>query len=154
MKDQIKISEDITSARQPSEEEIKNLAQQGFKSVINLRTSGEEDQPLSPQEEGELVKRLGMQYLNIPVSSKEVPKPEQIDKFRNAVECMPKPIYAHCHRGKRSGAFSMIDLALKQGMTGEEALQKATSMGFECDIPQLKDFFINYINQHTTAAKT
>ena len=26
-------------------------------------------------------------------------------------------------------------------MTGEEAIQKAMSMGFACDVPQLKDFF-------------
>ncbi len=150
MKDQIKISKDITSARQPSEEEMKKLPQQGFKSVINLRTAGEEDQPISPEAEKDIIQRLGMEYLHIPISNKETPKPEHIDIFRKALECMPKPIYVHCHRGKRSGALIMIDLALKEGMTGEEALQKAMSMGFECDVPQLKDFFVNYINQHTT----
>lgn len=153
MKNEIKIDEDITSARQPTEEEIKKLLQRGFKSVINLRTRGEEDQPLSPEIEGELVRKLGMQYLNIPVSNKELPKEEQIGQFRKALEGMPKPIYAHCHRGKRSGAFIMIDQAIKQGITGDEALQKAMSLGFECDAPQLKDFFVNYINQHKTAAK-
>ncbi len=153
MKNEIKIDENITSARQPTEDEIKKLPQRGFKSVINVRTSGEEDQPLTPEAEGELVRKLGMQYLNIPVSNKDLPKKEQIEQFRKALEGMPKPIYAHCHRGKRSGAFIMIDQALKQGMTGDEALQKAMSMGFECGVPQLKDFFVSYINQHKTAAK-
>ncbi|WP_211435933.1 hypothetical protein [Candidatus Kuenenia stuttgartiensis] len=57
MKDRIKINDSVTSASQPSEEEIKKLPQQGFKSVVNLRASGEEDQPLSPKEEGDLVKK-------------------------------------------------------------------------------------------------
>ncbi len=35
---------------------------------------------------------------------------------------------------------------LSQLSTSE--LQKAMSIGFACDMPQLKDFFINYINQH------
>jgi uncharacterized protein (TIGR01244 family) len=151
MKEEITINEDITSARQPAEEEIRKLPQRGFKSVINLRPAGEEDQPLTPETEEELVQRLDMEYLNIPVSNKEIPGEEQINQFRKALERMPKPIYVHCHRGKRSGAFAMIDQALKQGISGEEALQKAMSMGFECDVPQLKDFFVNYINQHTTA---
>ncbi|MCF6159191.1 MAG: phosphatase [wastewater metagenome] len=153
MKDEIKINDNITSARQPTEEEIRKLPQKGFKSVINLRTAGEEDQPLSPKAEEELVRKAGMEYTNIPISTKEVPKPEQIELVRKALDCMAKPIYVHCHRGKRSGALTMIDQALKRGMTGEEALQKAQSMGFECDVPHLKDFFVNYINQHTTAGK-
>ena len=73
MKNEIKIDENITSARQPTEDEIKKLPQRGFKSVINVRTSGEEDQPLTPEAEGELVRKLGMQYLNIPVSNKDLP---------------------------------------------------------------------------------
>lgn len=153
MKDQIKITEDITSSSQPSKEEIKELPQQGFKSVINLRTSEEEDMPFSPHEEGELVRELGMEFLNIPISSKEGPKPEQVDQFRSEIEHLPKPVFIHCHRGKRSGALTMIYLALKEGMTGEKALQKAQSMGFECDVPRLKEFFVSYINQNTMAGK-
>ncbi|TLD43206.1 MAG: Zn-dependent hydrolase [Candidatus Jettenia ecosi] len=153
MKDQMKISEDITSSRQPSQEEIKKLPQQGFKSVVNLRASEEEDMPFSPQEEGEFVRESGMEYLNIPISPKEGPKSEQVDQFRSETEHLPKPIFIHCHTGKRSGALAMIYLALKEGLTGEEALQKAESMGFECNVPGLKEFFINYINQNTMAGK-
>ncbi|MDN3511866.1 MAG: protein tyrosine phosphatase family protein [Candidatus Jettenia sp.] len=152
MKDQMKISEEITSSRQPSKEEIKKLPQQGFKSVVNLRTS-EEDMSFSLQEEGELVRESGMEYLNIPISTKEGPKSEQVDQFRTEIEHMPKPIFIHCHTGKRSRALAMIYLALKEGLTGEEALQKAQSMGFECNVPGLKEFFINYINQNTMAGK-
>ncbi|WKZ18964.1 MAG: protein tyrosine phosphatase family protein [Candidatus Jettenia sp. CY-1] len=152
MKDQMKISEEITSSRQPSKEEIKKLPQQGFKSVVNLRTS-EEDMSFSLQEERELVRESGMEYLNIPISTKEGPKSEQVDQFRTEIEHMPKPIFIHCHTGKRSGALAMIYLALKEGLTGEEALQKAQSMGFECNVPGLKEFFINYINQNTMAGK-
>ncbi|WP_347273938.1 protein tyrosine phosphatase family protein [Candidatus Kuenenia sp.] len=151
MKDQVKINDSITSAGQPSEEEIKKLPQEGFKSVVNLRASGEEDQPLSPKEEGELVKKSGMKYLNIPVSVKEGIKPEQVDQFCKEIERLPAPVFVHCSKGKRAGAFAMMYLALKEGITGEQALQKAMSMGFECDAPQLKAFFIDYINQHGKA---
>ncbi|MFO0794164.1 MAG: hypothetical protein U0586_08860 [Candidatus Brocadiaceae bacterium] len=49
MKDRIKISDKVISSSQPSEEEIKKLPQQGFKSVVNLRAAGEDEQPLSPK---------------------------------------------------------------------------------------------------------
>lgn len=151
MEDRIKINDRVTSASQPSEEEIKKLPQQGFKSVVNLRASGEEDQPLSPKEEGDLVHKLGMKYLHIPVSTKEGIKPELVDRFRKEIELLPAPVFVHCSKGKRSGAFTMMYSALKEGITGEQALQKAMSMGFACDVPQLKAFFINYINQHGKA---
>lgn len=148
MKDRIKISDRVTSAIQPSEEEIKKLPQQGFKSVINLRCAGEEEQPLSPKEEGDMVQKLGMKYLHISVSTKEGIKPELVDRFRKEIELLPAPVFVHCHTGKRAGAFTMMYLAVKEGLTGEEALQKAMSIGFACDVPQLKAFFINYIDQH------
>ncbi len=103
MKDRIKINDSVTSASQPSEEEIKKLPQQGFKSVVNLRASGEEDQPLSPKEEGDLVKKTGMKYLHIPVSTKEEIKPELVDRFRKEIELLPAPVFVHCHTGKRAG---------------------------------------------------
>ncbi len=148
MQDRIKISDKITSASQPSEADIKKLPQQGFKSVVNLRSSGEEEQPISPKEEGDLIQKLGMKYLNIPVSMKEGIKPELVDRFRKEIDLLPAPVFVHCHTGKRAGAFTMMYSALKEGLAGEEAFQKAMSIGFACDVPQLKTFFINYIDQH------
>lgn len=43
MENRIKVSDEITTAGQPSQEEIKRLPQEGFKSVVNLCSSGEED---------------------------------------------------------------------------------------------------------------
>lgn len=153
MKSRIKINEKITSGRQPTEEELRNLPQEGYKAVINLRAAGEEDQPLSPQEEAELVKSLGLKYLNIPVSTQEGLKTEQVDQFLQEVDRLPGPVFVHCRRGKRSGAFSMIFEALQQGLAGQEALEQAESMGFECDVPRIKEFFINYIDEHRASCQ-
>lgn len=148
MENRIKVSDKITTAGQPSEEEIKKLSQEGFKSVVNLRTSREGDQPLSTEKEGNLVRELGMKYLNIPISLQEGIKPEQVDQFRKEMELLPSPVFVHCSKGKRAGAFTLMYMAIKEGMTGEEAIQKAMSLGFACDEPQLKDFFKKYIDQH------
>lgn len=152
MRARVGINDRITSGRQPTEEEIKKLPQEGFRTIINLRTTGEEDQAFTPQQEGNLVKDLGMTYVNIPVSSQEGPKPGQVDQFRKEVERLPGPVFVHCRRGKRSGAFALMHEAVKEGLSGEEAFQKAESLGYECDVPKLKEFFKNYINEHQKAA--
>jgi uncharacterized protein (TIGR01244 family) len=151
MEKQIEINDKITSAGQPTRDELKKLPHQGFKSIINLRANGEDDQPLSPEEEGQMANEFGMRYVNIPVSVQEGPKSEQVDRFRKEVEHLPGPVLVHCNKGKRSGAFSLMHIAVKEGMTAESAYKKAESMGYECDSPQLKLFFMDYIEKHSVS---
>jgi uncharacterized protein (TIGR01244 family) len=84
MQDRMEINEQLTTGRQPAAEELSGLAREGFKSVVNLRTRHEEDQPLSPEAEGAKVREQGMQYLHIPVSTKDL-RAEQVDQFRREV---------------------------------------------------------------------
>jgi uncharacterized protein (TIGR01244 family) len=143
----MKINEQVSVGPQPSTEEIQKLGQQGFKSVVNFRTQGEEEQPLSPEAEGEQVKSAGMEYLHVPVSMKAM-GPELVDQFREKFPDLPKPVFAHCKSGKRAGAMVMMNMAVEQGMTGEQTLKKAEEMGFECDQPELKQFVRQYVDSH------
>jgi uncharacterized protein (TIGR01244 family) len=146
----MKINNDVSVGPQPSEDELRTLSQQHFKSVVNFRTAGEEDQPLSPRTEGEKVEAAGMKYLHIPVSM-EAMGPELVDQFREKFADLPKPVFAHCKSGKRAGAMVMMNVAVEQGMTGDQTLQKAKEMGFECDVPQLEQFVRQYVDSHTAS---
>lgn len=148
MQNTMKINDHVTVGPQPSEPELEQLKQQGFMTVVNFRTEGEEDQPLSPNAEGEKVKANGMEYLNIPVSMKSM-GPELVDQFRDQYPDLPKPVFAHCKSGKRAGAMVMMHMAVEQGMTGEQTLKKAEEMGFECDQPELEEFVKNYVDNHS-----
>lgn len=147
MSGRIKINDQVTVGPQPTEEEISTLPKEGFKSVVNFRTGGEEEQPLSPEEEGERVKQHGINYLHIPVSMKSMGR-EVVDEFRAKFDKLPKPVFAHCRSGKRAGAMVMMDMAVEQNMTGEQTLEKAQDMGFECDQPELKEFLKQYVDSH------
>ena len=147
----MKINDQVSVGPQPSQEELQKLAKQGFKSVVNFRTEGEDEQPLSPQAEGEKVKSAGMEYLHIPVSMKAMGL-ELVDQFREQFPDLPKPVFAHCKSGKRAGAMVMMHMAVEQGLTGEQTLQHAEKMGFECDQPQLKEFVKSYVDSHTKKA--
>lgn len=144
----MKINDQVTVGSQPSEDELQKLGQQGFRSVVNFRTQAEEEQPLTPQAEGKKVKSAGMEYLHIPVSMKAM-GPELVDQFREKFADLPKPVFAHCKSGKRAGAMVMMHMAVEQGMTGEQTLQRAKEMGFECDQPELEQFVRQYVDSHT-----
>lgn len=148
MQNAMKINDQVTVAPQPSEDDLQRLSQQGFKTVVNFRTEGEDEQPLSPAAEGDKVKANGMEYLNIPVSMKSM-GPELVDQFREKYPDLPKPVFAHCKSGKRAGAMVMTHMAVEQGMTGEQTLQIAKEMGFECDQPELEQFVKDYVDNHS-----
>lgn len=146
----IRINDQVTVGPQPSPAELEQLARHGYKSVINLRTSGEtDDDELGTDEEGGQVKALGMQYVNIPVSMDDADE-TTVDHFRQNLHRMPKPVYVHCARGKRAGAMTMMDVGVKKDMDGQEVLEKAEDMGFECDQEQLEQFVRKYVNEHTS----
>lgn len=148
MQNTMQISEQVTVGPQPTEEEIQQLEKDGFKTVVNFRAEDEQDQPLSPQDEGDKVEAAGMSYFHLPVSMKSM-SPDLVDRFREKFSELPKPIFAHCQKGKRAGAMVMMHVACEAGMTGEQAIEKAKEMGFECDKPELVEFVQGYVDQHT-----
>ncbi|WP_339749813.1 protein tyrosine phosphatase family protein [uncultured Rubinisphaera sp.] len=148
MANNMKINDKVTVGPQPSEKEIQQLSQQGYKTVVNFRTEGEDEQPLSPDAEGEKVKAAGLKYLHIPVSMKSM-GPKLVDQFREKYSELPKPVFAHCKSGKRAGAMVMMHMAIEKGMSGEETLQKAEEMGFECEQDELRQFVKSYVDNHS-----
>jgi len=145
MPDRMKINEAITIGAQPSEAELKAMAEDGVKAVINLRADGEDMQPMPPEAEGKKVQAFGMKYITLPVAIKEA-GPDLVDRFRQALAETPKPVFVHCRLGKRAGAFVMMDQAVQQGWSGQQTLDMAEDMGFECDNEDMEQFVKDYID--------
>lgn len=150
MPERMKFNDQLTVGPQPSENELESFPSEGFRSVVNFRTAGEDDQPLSPEAEGEKVRSAGMSYLHVPVSIDGM-EMSQVDEFRKHYASLPQPVFAHCKSGKRAGAMMMMHTAVENGMSGEQALEQAKNMGFECDKPELEQFVKEYVNQRTKA---
>jgi len=147
MKDLKKINDQITVSGQPTADDIAQLKSDGFRTIVNLRTEGEEDQPMRPEEERQAVEKAGMKYVHLPVSSAGM-GPELVDKFRAQLAELPGPVLVHCAAGMRAGAFTMMATATKEGWSGDETLEKAKAMGFACEAPQLKQFVRSYVDTH------
>ena len=88
---------------QPKEDDYKDLAALGIKTVIDLREDPEDY-------EKPTVESLGMRYVNIPMVGKKYPKQEHVEQFLKLVD-NPETgkFYVHCAGGRhRTGAMGAV----------------------------------------------
>ncbi|MCX7593835.1 MAG: protein tyrosine phosphatase family protein [Fischerella sp.] len=145
-----RINDELTVSGQVTPEQLQQAANEGFKAVMNLR---------SPDEKGFLAdeeqqaKALGLHYVNIPVKVDTLTA-EQTTEILKEIDKLPKPALIHCGTAMRAGAMALMNVATRQGMTPEQAFQKAGEIGFDCSAnPKMKEFFAQYVSQHSSAKK-
>lgn len=102
----------ITTAGQPNEEGLMQLADDGYAAVIDLRAPGE-DRGL---DERGIVERLGMDYVSLPIVDGEDVNFENAAKLDNILGRFSRPVLIHCGSGNRVGAL----LALREKINGAE----------------------------------
>lgn len=147
MENTIRMGDDYVIAKfEPTLETFDRMATEGFRSVVSVQTM-DEDQKLPIEDERRAAEEAGLAFHHEPVSGESLDD-ATVDRFREALERLPRPILLHCATGKRSGAMTMMHLASEQGMTGDEAIAKAESMGFECDTPAVESFVKDYVDRH------
>ena len=145
------LSYDFLVGGQPSRGTLARLREKiGMQSVVNLRTSQEIEDALSPVQEGEACSELGLDYFHLPVSMDEMSH-ELVHTFREKVKNLHKPIYVHCASGMRAGAFVMMHLAVENDWSARECFTKAEEQGFECDKPEMKAFLKAFIEENQRA---
>lgn len=149
MQDTVQVNDRITIAKfAPEADQIRQAAQEGFQSLINMQTADEDDKlKMKPEEERQEAEKAWLTFLHHPVDGEKL-SDDLVDEFRQKATSLAAPVLVHCASGKRSGAFVMMHIGCEQGMTGEEVIQKAEEMGFECDTLQLEDFVKSYVDNH------
>ncbi|MDZ7964683.1 MAG: sulfur transferase domain-containing protein [Nostoc sp. DedSLP03] len=133
-----KVSEDLSAAPQLTSEELKQAAQEGFKSVLNLRSPDEAGFLSDEQQQAEAA---GLQYANVPLKPSEANQ-EQTELAIQEIENLAKPILIHCAAGARAGGIALIANAISEGLTYEEISQKAQELGLNLEQPHLKQFLL------------
>jgi len=114
----------ITAAGQPNQAGLKELADDGYVAVIDLRTAGE-DRGL---DEHNVVEELGMDYVSLPIDGRAGINFENAKKLDQILSNYNEPVLVHCGTSNRVGAL----LALREklnGATDEEALAFGRSAG-------------------------
>jgi uncharacterized protein (TIGR01244 family) len=128
MKEPTKINAKISAGGQPSEEDIAALKASGVRKIINLRRAGEQNQPLDPAAEDEVVKRAGLEYVHIPVDPKNL-DPSSAAAVATAIDASDGPVYVHCAAGGRAVTHALLAEAKAQGGSADDVMKKAESIG-------------------------
>lgn len=109
---------------QPTEQDLDDAKRQGIRTVIDLCIPSETVVPNS-----ELVKRSGLDYVNIPVD-KAALSAQQIDRLDAALKQHQGPYLLHCATGARVAMLLALSRAKQHGWTAERTFQEAEAMGY------------------------
>lgn len=129
--------EKLSSSGMPTPEQMKSVAEAGVQLIINLAPH---DVPNAIPKEGELVKELGMEYLNFPVTWR-APEREALTGFLDAMDANAgKKIHVHCEANYRASAFIMLYRVLRLGWKKEDAIPVMERMWNPEDFPVWQKF--------------
>ena len=124
------LTPNVSALAQPSIDEIAELADRGYRSIIGNRPENEsEDQPKWLDLKAAAAKR-GMEAVQIPVVMGQI-SDEQVETFREALEQLPKPIAVFCRSGTRAAV--MWALANQASLTVDERIAIASKEGYDLE---------------------
>lgn len=125
-----KLSNDFSTAPQISVDDVAEVAQLGFKTIINNRPDNESgaEQPTSAQLKA-AAELLGLNYVYIPVIPNNL-QSEQITTFVAAYSMAAKPVLGFCRTGNRAGNIFKLS-QMGETMSGLEATPKGLIAWFK-----------------------
>ena len=123
---------------------LDGLKADGFKSIINLRTAGEQGANL--EQNAARAKELGLKYISIPFATQQL-DPKVIDSFLAAIaDKSNQPVFVHCGSASRVGSVWLAKRVLQDGWTIENATVEAKAIGLRGE--PLEKFALDYIASH------
>ncbi len=116
----LKLTDEIATSGQPTEAQIVEIAQAGYKMVINLGLANTE---YALTDEKSSVEALEMQYLHLPVIW-ENPTLEDLTAFCDLMDAnRGKKIFVHCAANKRVSTFIALYRILRLGWNADDAFR-------------------------------
>jgi uncharacterized protein (TIGR01244 family) len=113
-----RVNDQISTSGQPTPEQLRSAADEGFSTVINLATGNVH---FSLEDEAELVRSLGMTYHHIPVAW-ENPQASDFAAFEAVLQDQPgDKVLIHCAANFRATAFYSLYALKHLGWTEAQA---------------------------------
>lgn len=116
-----RLSDQLATAGQPTEEQLHLVANAGFDVVMNLST------PLGAYaipHEAELIEQLGMVYHGIPVIWEQPTQAKLLEFFEAMERFKDRKVFLHCAANKRVSAFVALHRILKLGWEKDRAISE------------------------------
>jgi protein tyrosine phosphatase (PTP) superfamily phosphohydrolase (DUF442 family) len=109
---QIQMTETISTSGQPTREQFSQIAEAGFKAVVNLGMPNSDN---AIPDEGKVVTELGMQYVHIPVPF-DNPNADHLKSFLHTMRGLEgERVWVHCVVNARVSAFMYQYLRFEKG---------------------------------------
>lgn len=119
-----KINDELAIAGSITFQELQQLAEAGFKSVLNLQFLSEELLIAEQQR----VERLGLHYLNVAINHKQM-NTELAAIVLKQIDGLPKPTLVYCNNAILAAAMVLMHIAMRQGETLVQAFKRAEKLG-------------------------
>jgi protein tyrosine phosphatase (PTP) superfamily phosphohydrolase (DUF442 family) len=136
-----KINDNYFRGAQPKARDYADLSAMGIKTVIDLQKDGPSDEP-------GLVRRAGMQFYRIPMTTSDAPTEAQIAQFFKIVnDPANQPVFVHCAGGRhRTGTMTALLRMTQDGWNADRAYSEMKRFHFEgfLDHPVLRRFVYAY----------
>jgi protein tyrosine phosphatase (PTP) superfamily phosphohydrolase (DUF442 family) len=117
VKNYVAVSGRLGTAGQPSEEQLRDVADAGFEVVVNL---GLLDPRYCLADEASSVRALGLTYHHIPVDF-NAPQPEDLRRFFEAMDAAgDKKAFVHCAANYRVSTFVALYGEARLGWSPEQ----------------------------------
>ena len=116
--------EGITTAGQPDAVALSIFAEQGYKTVIDIRTEPED----RGMDETTVISELGMEYIVFPIDKPEAINFDNARELTRLIEESEGPVLVHCGSSNRVGALFALQKSL-DGADDEVALEYGREAG-------------------------
>lgn len=145
------ITNEISIGGQPDENNIQELQDEGYRTIVNLRTVSDEGYDADEEHN---VEGRGLNYTAIPVSPTLLDD-LAVQRFTGAVTSVDgPPAYVHCGSGGRAGLLTLLHLAVSNGWTVEQALEKGKELDIApSETSPYRTFFEDYIRRHSAGER-
>jgi uncharacterized protein (TIGR01244 family) len=98
-----KLDDDFAVAGQIKPEDIPDIANAGFKTIVCARPDGEEPGQVEFGDVAKAAERAGLKAVQIPVSG--MLGEGQLIRMEKALRELPKPMFGYCRSGARAGSL-------------------------------------------------
>ena len=139
----IKVDNYFYRGAQPSDKDIKCLADMGIKTVINLRLLN----PIKDAKQKKIAAKFGIEYINMPLNPFISPSKEQLDHYFRVLDDPNRlPVFVHCWHGEdRTGVMSALYRIKYYNWSFDDAFAEMKADGYHSMLfPQPVRFLRNY----------
>lgn len=134
----------VVTGGQPTAAQLEAFEAAGGAVVLDVRD------PMEPRpfDEPDTVARLGMEYVNVPISPGATGD-EKMEKILHVLRSAgDRQVFFHCGSGNRVGGAMIAHLMLDYGMPEDEAVNRAMQMGLRS--PEYLDWGLDYARRMAT----